>query len=277
MKYIRNFILLTVILLIVSWIAEFNKVLQTNMYDGHISYAITSKDDQKSDIPESLRINDNKEDEISKDNEGLGKEKDGQSDDFITSDKHSNNSKKAEITQSMSIPFNYSHTWLTTKRRNNWNEPLMTHEWVYNYILCNSPFSNGSKDILRQTMAYEESDFVSWRNSSDIEKMAHRLVFLAIHQHQHKPARAEALARKSGIFNETLLTHKVGPYDYQCDPDTKYLVYDFFVGGMGFAASARNIINMYIAAISSGRVLATFKHKRGNKLVSCKRGDMQVS
>ena len=60
-----------------------------------------------------------------------------------------------------------------------------------------------------------------------------RLMYLAMHEHQHKPARAEALARQQYASKQDLSSSEttsggdmdgVGNFDFECEPDTKYIV-----------------------------------------------------
>ena len=105
--------------------------------------------------------------------------------------------------------------------------------------------------------------------------MTHFSLSLAIHENQYGPARNETSSRQKGYNHDTLAAHKVGVFDYQCDPDTKYLVHDYVSRASGFAHSFKSFLNLYLAAISSNRVLLSNKSKRGNYQVGCSRGDMQ--
>ena len=172
--------------------------------------------------------------------------------------------------------FQYSEIWLESSKFSNINEDLATPEYVYNLILNTSPVdSNGSYDILSQSLALEGSAFRTWNITSDPRILAHRLIYLAIHENQYGPARNEASSRKNGHDLDLLKRHNVGLFDYQCDPETKYLVHDYVSRGSGFAHSFKSFLNLYLAAISSNRVLLSNKSKRGNYQVGCSRGDMQ--
>lgn len=172
--------------------------------------------------------------------------------------------------------FQYSDIWLKSSKFSNINEDLATPEYVQNLILNTSPMdSNGSHDILSQSLALEGSAFRNWNITSDPRILAHRLIYLAIHENQYGPARNEALSRKNGHDLDLLKKHNIGLFDYQCDPDTKYLVHDYVSRGSGFAHSFKSFLNLYLAALSSNRVLLSNKSKRGNYQVGCSRGDMQ--
>ena len=172
--------------------------------------------------------------------------------------------------------FQYSDIWLKSSKFSNINEDLATPEYVHNLILNTSPIdSNGSYDILSQSLALKGSAFRNWNITPDPRILASRLIYLAIHENQYGPARNEALSRQKGYNHDTLAAHKVGVFDYQCDPDTKYLVHDYVSRASGFAHSFKSFLNLYLAAISSNRVLLSNKSKRGNYQVGCSRGDMQ--
>lgn len=175
--------------------------------------------------------------------------------------------------------FHYSDLWLKSKKRNNANESLVSDQFVQDLILNTPPVdSKGAKTILGQTFAYEDSPFLRWTNSTDVRHFTYQLVFLAVHHHQHSPAKNEALARQNGKINKQYLeSNGIGPYDYQCDPDTKFLVHEFFVNRIGFAASLAQLINLFCAGLSSGRVVYIFNHRRGNNLVACSRKDLQCN
>ena len=175
--------------------------------------------------------------------------------------------------------FHYSDLWLKSIKRNNANESLVSDQFVQDLILNTPPVdSKRAKTILGQTFAYEDSPFLRWTNSTDVRRLTFQLVFLAIHHHQHSPAKNEALARQNGKINKQYLeSNEIGPYDYQCDPNTKFLVHEFFVNRIGFAASLLQLVNLYYAGLSSGRVVYISNHRRGNNLVACSRNDLQCN
>ncbi|GFH56979.1 hypothetical protein CTEN210_13456 [Chaetoceros tenuissimus] len=171
--------------------------------------------------------------------------------------------------------FKYSDDWLQNERFSNINEEIATPEYVQNLILSTSPIdTKGSKHILNQSLAIEDSPFITWEKT-DARILAQRLIYLALHEHQHAPARKEALSRQKGYNHDILTANKVGVFDYQCDPETKYLVHNHGSRVTGFAYANKGFLNLFLAAISSDRVLLSYKPRRGNWLVSCERSDLQ--
>ena len=193
--------------------------------------------------------------------------------------------------------FRNSEKWLKSERVSNANEDLVTKEFVQNLILNVNPLdSDGSRLILNQTLSLEGSKFRSWETitansiinstAKDYDekmlKLTYRLVFLAIHEHQHRPARTEAIARKYHPQNY-FIQHKIGVYDYECDPDTKYIVSDIL--GMGFGAAVRlGTMDPFFLGLVSNRVVLfinSIPSAPHDKLrapwhsASCHRKDMQ--
>jgi hypothetical protein len=205
--------------------------------------------------------------------------------------------------------FQNSFVWLNATRLSNANEVLMTEQFVHNLIMNTAPLDtlDGSKDALAQTMCFEDSTFMTWeedhnklKNSTSasasrmIEVLAYRLVFLAIHENQFGPARNEALARYSLRQQEehrnddknsssVLEKHNVGVFDYECDPNTKFLVTSHN-SGMGFGATTRTqAVDQIHLAVSTGRVVLFMNtipvgpdHMRSQyRAASCDRFDLQ--
>ena len=152
--------------------------------------------------------------------------------------------------------------------------------------------TDGSLDVLRQTMSFEDSPFMTWEADHDVLKnanstfpknyeyaqlkvLAYRLAFLALHENQFGPARNEAMARyairhdreqnnnridilvdtASGDSTSSLDQHNVGVFDYECDPGTKFLVTNF-ANGKGFGASSNTQgIDQIHLGMTTGRVV----------------------
>ena len=141
---------------------------------------------------------------------------------------------------------------LTGPRKSNSNETDMSEELALSLIMDGMPrdINNGSEDALGQTMCYEQSRFRNWdplenflnitsasqdglasettnTPNHSIKYLTNRLMLLAIHENQHRPAKAEALARY-GPDKDTSCTPEtrwdIGKFDFQCDPETKYIV-----------------------------------------------------
>jgi hypothetical protein len=138
--------------------------------------------------------------------------------------------------------FQNSQKWLDGPRFGNIHESRMTSDFVKKLIFDAPTPSllafNDSEHLLNLSICPSDSNFVNSQPSNEptryIASMAMRLMYLAIHEHQHKPARAEAIARglmmqKSDVnINQTIPSvqnqNVVGPFDFECDPETKYIV-----------------------------------------------------
>ena len=117
------------------------------------------------------------------------------------------------------MTFRNSFAWLNaTRLPNATNESLMTEKIVHNLIVLNTvplDTTDGSMDVLKQTMCFEDSPFLTWEADYDalknanktipnnyqyteIKALAYRLAFSALHEHQFGPAGNEA--RASEIF-----------------------------------------------------------------------------
>lgn len=124
-----------------------------------------------------------------------------------------------------------------------------------------SPFLNTEQHNLKsQTQKTENID-----NDKDedrrIKYLAMQLIYLVIHDHQHAPAQKEALERREESLNnknqnnkEKKEKQKIGKLDYQCSPDTKYLVASIPIMGMG-ALFRLSVVYTLMIGISSNRVV----------------------
>lgn len=100
---------------------------------------------------------------------------------------------------------------------------------------------------------------------------------MALHENQYGPARNEALSRRNSNKTTILQQNNVGPFDYECEHDTKYLLVSLAASKkQGFAVSANPFINSILAAMASGRVILTY-HKETSALFSCERNDWQCA
>lgn len=192
--------------------------------------------------------------------------------------------------------FRHSQKWLDGPRLANINETRMTNTFVENLIYGASFLSanNGSEHLLKHTICPADSRFLHWHSLNESTKhiatLTKRLIYLAIHEHQHKPAKAEALARglmmqKTNItINQTYIrNHGVGPFDFECDPDTKYIVTSipsrrgFGVNFRGFGVEPimlglmMNRVALYINSLGFGPVSLRQKFFYSD----CPRKDMQ--
>ena len=215
-------------------------------------------------------------------------------------------------------PLSFSHNserWLNSPRLQNNDEDAMTHDIVQNLImkkvspplllseLHSSDLGSNVQTIMNQTMCLQGSKFLDWEYHSQyayhnmskvdteetiqanidnddeyIKYLAHRLLYLALHEHQHGPARNEAIARygslsnnisdniiyddnkNNSISNSTLSSQllgekqPIGKFDYECS-DTKFIVSN--IGGVGFGAAIRLGVPdpLYLGLVSNRTVL----------------------
>lgn len=181
------------------------------------------------------------------------------------------------------LSFNNTQTWLTSARFSNANESLITSDYVHKLILNTSPrhILQGSKEVLGQTLSFAESSFMNWEKSENVTQLAYRLAFLALHENQYGPARKEARSRierqHDPVSSSVLSENNIGPFDFECDPHTKYLIADYGARFNGFGITTQSFINKFLAAVSSGRVLIPRRSPRWNKLNSCPRHDLQCT
>eukprot|EP00555_Chaetoceros_dichaeta_P011417 CAMPEP_0198259390 /NCGR_PEP_ID=MMETSP1447-20131203/8609_1 /TAXON_ID=420782 /ORGANISM="Chaetoceros dichaeta, Strain CCMP1751" /LENGTH=585 /DNA_ID=CAMNT_0043946779 /DNA_START=62 /DNA_END=1819 /DNA_ORIENTATION=- len=188
--------------------------------------------------------------------------------------------------------FKNSVKWLTGPRFSNAN---VSDDLVYDLIMGMPPLSlvNRSELILsQQSICPADSKFLHWQAGDEKEdgkiedSLVYRLMFLAIHEHQHRPARAEAFNRLK-ITTDTLsnVTGKVGNFDYECDPDTKYFVNSLpNFAGFGFTFRHYGIepimLGLLTNRVSLNMHLKVHGHPGSPKkklfgFSSCERGDMQ--
>ena len=201
--------------------------------------------------------------------------------------------------------FQNSKAWLEDIRLGNANEVgLITDEFVHNLILHSAPMDtiDGSLSVLKQTMCPDKSAFMTWEEdhetlqkanstSNAIMRLAFRLSFLALHENQFGPARNEALARRRNGTRNTnvnsasasiLEQNNVGYFDYECDPDTQYLV-AAHSDATGFGYAAKEFMPHINLAMSTGRVLLIMNSvpygpkwiRNKYRAASCARQDLQ--
>jgi hypothetical protein len=142
-----------------------------------------------------------------------------------------------------------------------------------------------ARNLLQQTMCHAKSNFVSNliphesdndNEAQTIRRWTTRLVYLAMHAHQHAPALSEAKQRSNCLGVPT-----VGQFDYEC-PNAKFLVVRFFSNGIG-ANMRLAAVPAFMAGITSGRQVVFVNNARVGpdflrrpwKLASCDRHDAQ--
>jgi hypothetical protein len=139
--------------------------------------------------------------------------------------------------------------------------------------------------IFSQTMSHPRSRFV---NVSDrnVDDDLYRLMFLAIHHHQHKMAQEEAMDRLVRCHDTTWnLPDSIGVYDFEC-PKAKFIVTRFPSYGLGMSLK-HTIADAILLGILTNRVVIVINSlntthpevpqdfKSQWDLASCDRHDMQ--
>jgi hypothetical protein len=133
--------------------------------------------------------------------------------------------------------------------------------------------------LLRQTMAYNQSKFLSWREDTDIldtkavRRWSVRLLYLAAFYHQHHAAIPEARIRLESpdLCRADLEALEIGVMDYEC-PATNYLVAS--LPGIGLGANIRGgVVPLLIAGLVANRTVLI--ENNDWKLASCGRMDYQ--
>ena len=215
--------------------------------------------------------------------------------------------------------FTNSETWLAGPRLgNNANGTSLTLDVIHDLIINANPGDtiihgersfSGSIPILKRTICTENSKFMQWedplqaaknltpyKDTVELKMLAFRLFYLAIHEHQNRPAREEAKARFScaednygrgltipyskpsppeidqNISATTITpnTNIVGDFDFEC-PDAKFIAATIKTEGMG--ASVRyGALSALRLGMMTGRVVI-FPTKWG--MASCNRHDFQ--
>ena len=176
-----------------------------------------------------------------------------------------------------------SISWLNSTRLSNDRQTLTA-----SMSLSSKTSASFEHLLLQDTICLENTRF---RNTSEtgldprsLRLWTARLVYLAIHHHQHRHARQEAQRRQAPSCQAALLDrYNVGPMDFEC-PEARYLVVALSPFGLG--ANVRNgIASALSAALATDRVLILLnqapkevkirRFKRSWKLASCPRRDYQ--
>ncbi|KAG7360163.1 hypothetical protein IV203_035262 [Nitzschia inconspicua] len=168
---------------------------------------------------------------------------------------------------SLCFPYN-SQEWLMGKRLGNANignesAPMNTDEFIQNFILNTEnlfilPHGIGSKRLLEQTICHKESNFLSFdtiSNEVPVQQLALRLLYMAIHYHQHHPAMGEAVHRRRINLScqEDLQHYQLGSFDFECR-NAKFLVVPMKHRGLG-AVMRNDAATALMAGISTNRVV----------------------
>jgi len=177
-----------------------------------------------------------------------------------------------------------SKEWLQGPRHGNlWHDPLFTADLAKTLILNiqNLLISEQRHAVLGRTICHADGPFrddgamgVDSEDGKTVQLWAVRLIYYALHYHQHRMAIPEATKR----YNENQDNNPCSPrnmsqrfnvnaFDYEC-PDTKYVI--AALGGNGLGANVRGGMNpAYLLGLTTDRVVLFVNNVKGrNKPVS---------
>jgi hypothetical protein len=166
----------------------------------------------------------------------------GNSDRWLNSRRYGNLNDDALFTADFakSILLNLD-TMLIPDSSNNQNNHVLSTLLDRSICHANSRFLNSTIPSLSSTTAASSSS--SNEDPRSVRLWAFKLIFLAMHYHQHRLAVPEAKARlgpqeltSCANADELWSRHGVGVFDYEC-PDAKYLVMP--LGGNGLGSNVR--------------------------------------
>jgi hypothetical protein len=207
-------------------------------------------------------------------------------------------STKNSIAEPINVCGN-SDRWLNASRYGNLrDDPYLTHDLVqhmlFNLPNALTPSGDMAAVVLGQTICHRNSRFLNHTmpvepllDDRSVRLWSVKLIYLAVHYHQHRLAVPEALARyspetKSCPTPQQLeQNYNVGIFDYEC-PDAKYIVMP--LGGNGLGSNVRGgMIVALLMGLSSDRIVLFVNNanksqnnmKKTWTLASCPRKDYQ--
>lgn len=187
-----------------------------------------------------------------------------------------------------------SQRWLNASRLGNiHDDPFLTDDLTQQMILNldhlllpESTMSN----VLEQTICHENSRFrnvtASVEDDKNLRVWAVKLIYVALHYHQHRLAVPEAVLRygnnkKCPTSKDLWKKHGVGVFDYEC-PDAKYLIMPLAGNGLGANVRGGTVGAFLVGLLSDRIVLFVNNAEQGGKflqspwlLASCPRKDYQ--
>jgi hypothetical protein len=144
---------------------------------------------------------------------------------------------------------------------------LHSREWLQGPRLGNSNTSVGldyhfaramilehhTPTLFGHTVCHKDSRFLN--DDDSIRRWTVRLLYLVLHQHQHRPAVDEAkqLSSNDVPCQQIRQDHGIGPFDFEC-PAAKFLVVRFTNNGIG-ANMRITAVPAFMAGLASNRVV----------------------
>jgi hypothetical protein len=179
-----------------------------------------------------------------------------------------------------------SPEWLKGPRWGNSDEGMEETFIRQMIVLAPGKLHQPFQFILNKTLSHATSRFLNeseglLQDDKTIRMWAVRLVYLALHYHQHHWAIPEATLRLKRCPAQELQKQNVGLFDYEC-PNAKFMIIPLKAHGLG-ANIRTDVIPALLVALVSNRV-AIFVNNApaGNQdvrnpwpLASCPRGDHQ--
>jgi len=143
------------------------------------------------------------------------------------------------------------------------------------------------KILQQQSLCGKESPFSSFlvtdqeENQLQIRRWTSRLLFLAVHLHQHGPALPEARQRNNSQCQQLTRDRGIGSFDFEC-PKSKFLVVSFYKNGIG-ANMRLAAVPALMAGLATGRIVLFVNNaptgpaflREPWMLASCERRDAQ--
>jgi len=183
--------------------------------------------------------------------------------------------------------------WLKSSRYGNFDDDLLTNDLAKRMILDLKnvlvPDSGIMPTVVNQTICHDKSRFRTETSISSDDKTvrnwAIRLIYLALHYHQHRLAVPEATQRYSDNMacGREQMEEKfgVGVFDYEC-PDAKYVVMPLAGNGLGANVRGGTVVAFLIGLLTNRIVIFVNNAEQGGDylesewpLVSCPRMDYQ--
>lgn len=154
------------------------------------------------------------------------------------------------------LRYNSKH-WLESKRYGNINDPITSNPEFTQRLIVHLPHilsgnNESYRSLLIYSLCHEQSRFLNERwtyfsqsssinNNNTFDKTvrlwAVRLLYMAIHYHQHRLAIPEAQARfnmrNDDNCKQQLQQRRIGSFDYECG-DAKFIVMPLSGNGLGF-------------------------------------------
>jgi hypothetical protein len=185
-----------------------------------------------------------------------------------------------------------SPAWLEGPRKGNHNGSLMDVDFVRHLILDVPTIlskQGNARTLLGRVLSHESSRFLDdgehGGDERSVRLWAVRLIYLAMHYHQHRLAipEAETRYRYGSSCLPEMAKRNVGLFDYEC-PTAKFIVIRLSPYGLGsnIRVGAGTAL---LAGLASDRIvlfvnkspMGSTKYLKKWALASCERGDHQCS